>query len=58
MELVKAFKDPYKNNAPSELWKFEDVNAKPRQQGGGRWAADPIVDSLISRYLDARPLEA
>jgi hypothetical protein len=51
VERVKAFKDPYKANAYSEIWKFEDVNAKPRQQGGGRWAEDSMVDSLVSRYL-------
>jgi hypothetical protein len=51
VERVKILKDPYKGNAYSEIWKFEDVNARARQQGGGRWASDPLVDSVAERYL-------
>lgn len=56
VERVKAFKDQYKNNAESEIWRFEDVNGRARQQGygGGRWAADDaLVESVATRYLNA-----
>jgi hypothetical protein len=54
VEKVKSFPDKYRNNQPSELWTFEDVNASAR--GRGRWAEDlsgddSVVDSVVERYL-------
>jgi hypothetical protein len=41
----------YKSDAEVELWTFEDLSGKPRQQYG-RFAADPLVESVAARYLN------
>jgi hypothetical protein len=58
VQKAKSFKDSYNGNVETELWSFEDVNVAARQQGyggggGGRWATDPLADSVAAKYLEA-----
>lgn len=60
VQMVKQWRDRYRNNAECELWTFEDVAKAKREQagGGGRWAAeelgaDPLIAAVAGRFLKA-----
>lgn len=54
---VKSSYPQYETRKPVELWSFEDVSAAARGQGfgggRGRWAADPLAESVAAKYLNA-----
>lgn len=57
-EFVRAYKDKFNNYAYCELWRFDYVNDRRRQEGYGgyggygRYANDPVVVSVVERFMD------